>query len=117
MGPSFFISALTGQLNSSSTFQLLVTVKVVPSLPIFVTLMMELIRFPRNVGSTRATRPHITEDGILHRHRSENLKSYIESLSYLIIKVSNCVQVTPAAWIRQLVFKLLVRLPQDVPMR
>jgi hypothetical protein len=27
---------------------------------------------------TRATRRHIKDDGILHSHRRENLKSYIE---------------------------------------
>jgi hypothetical protein len=33
--------------------------------------------FFRNVGSTRATWCDIPEDGILHSHRRENLKSYI----------------------------------------
>jgi hypothetical protein len=28
-------------------------------------------------GLKRATRRHITEDGIIHSHSSENLKSYI----------------------------------------
>jgi hypothetical protein len=47
--------------------RLLVTANVVPSSPILVTLMME---------ATRATRHNISEDGILHSHRRENLKSY-----------------------------------------
>jgi hypothetical protein len=33
--------------------------------------------FLRNVVLTRATRRNIPEDGILHSHRPENLKSYI----------------------------------------
>jgi hypothetical protein len=40
-------------------------------------LMMEAIRSPKTSALTRATRRHIPEDGILHSHRRENLKSYI----------------------------------------
>jgi hypothetical protein len=38
--------------------------------------MMEAIRSSESSVLTRATQPRIAEDGILHSHRRENLKSY-----------------------------------------
>jgi hypothetical protein len=38
--------------------------------------MMEAIRFYQTSVLTRAARRNIPEEGILHSHRSENLKSY-----------------------------------------
>jgi hypothetical protein len=38
---------------------------------------MKAIRFSETSVFTRATRHHIPEEGILHSHRRENLKSYI----------------------------------------
>jgi hypothetical protein len=43
---------------------------------IFVALMITTLRSPEMSVFTRATRLHIQEDGILHSHRRENLKSY-----------------------------------------
>jgi hypothetical protein len=61
-----------------SVLQLLVTANVVHSSSILVALMMGTLSPSETSIPTRATRRHIPEDGILHSHRRENLKSYRE---------------------------------------
>jgi hypothetical protein len=60
----------------SSVRRLLVTANAVPSSPILVTLMMEAICSSEMSILTRATRGHFQEQGIIHGHIRENLKSY-----------------------------------------
>jgi predicted hotdog family 3-hydroxylacyl-ACP dehydratase len=67
-----------------SVRRLLVTASVVPSSPILVTLMKEAIRSSGNVVFYKGRKAHIPEDGILHGHRRENLKSYLALTSWAV---------------------------------
>jgi hypothetical protein len=60
-----------------SVLWLLIKAKAVPSSPIPITLMMEVLRSSDTSLLTRATRRNTPEDGILHSHCCEILKSYI----------------------------------------
>jgi hypothetical protein len=60
-----------------SVRRLLVTASVVPSSPILVTLMRDVLRSSETPVLTRATGRIIPENGILHSERREYLKSYI----------------------------------------
>jgi hypothetical protein len=60
-----------------SVLSLLVIVNILPSSPIFVTLMIEAIHSTEMSILTRAILRNIPEDDILHSHCSENIKSYI----------------------------------------
>jgi hypothetical protein len=46
--------------------------------------MMEAIRSSETSAVTEVTRRHIKENGILHSHRRENLKSYIALTGYVL---------------------------------
>jgi hypothetical protein len=58
----------------------------VPCSPVLVTLMMGAVRFSETSVLKRTTPRHIPEDGILHSHRRENLKSYIYYACFLFVK-------------------------------
>jgi hypothetical protein len=60
-----------------SVRRLLVKANVAPSSPILVTLIMEALRSSEMSVLTRATWHNIPEDGILHSHRREILKSHL----------------------------------------
>jgi hypothetical protein len=52
----------------------------------FSTLKMKAIRSSETSVHTRFTRRHIPEDGILHSHRREKLKSYNSESVWLVFK-------------------------------
>jgi hypothetical protein len=47
--------------------------------------MMKALSFSETSILTRATRSNIPEDGILHSHRLENLKSYDDVVHYVML--------------------------------
>jgi hypothetical protein len=64
-----------------SVLRLLVTASVVPSSQILVTLMKEALSSSETLLLTRATRRNNQQDGILRRHRCENLNlTYMTSV-------------------------------------
>jgi hypothetical protein len=65
------------------------------SLADFSIIKMEAINSSETSGHTRSTRRHIPEDGIIHSHRYENLKSYKMIIAYHILagKPQKCVPI------------------------
>jgi hypothetical protein len=70
------IGELGIMLAITSVHRLLVTANIVLSSPILVTLMMKARSSSKMSVLTRITKHNIPQDGILHSHRPENLKSY-----------------------------------------
>jgi hypothetical protein len=62
--------------------RLLVTANGFPSSPILITLMTEAISSSESSALMTTTRRHTPEDGILHSHRRENLKSNKEHITF-----------------------------------
>jgi hypothetical protein len=66
---------------------------------------MEVIRSIETSVLTRVTRRNIPEDGILHSHRRENIKSYIALISWVLYLRRN---VSPVR------YELNLYIPEDV---
>jgi hypothetical protein len=84
-----------GELGSTlavflrSMLRLIITANIVPNSQILPTLIMEEICCYETSVLTRTTRRNIPEDGILHSHCPENLKSYISKKLVVLSLIRN----------------------------
>jgi hypothetical protein len=81
-----FVKSICTDFDSLSFIRhfLILTANVVHSSPILVILMMEALRSSETSVFTRARRRNIPEDGILHIHRRETLRSYIALTGWIL---------------------------------
>jgi hypothetical protein len=80
LSASFIRVTRIGELGKTLALtisRLLVAASVVPSSPILVTLMKEVLHSSEMSVLTTATRHNIPEDTIIHSHCRENPNSYI----------------------------------------
>jgi hypothetical protein len=68
-------------------FRLPFTANFAPSSPILITLKMVALHSFETSVLTKGTWRNIPEDGILHSHRLENLKSYTINLMFSEVKI------------------------------
>jgi hypothetical protein len=73
-----FVSFVKNQRLGGRLCWLLTTAKVNHSSPILLILMMRTLRLYETSVLTRAAWRNAPEDGILHSHRHDNFKSYID---------------------------------------
>jgi hypothetical protein len=85
LGTTLIVTRNRSTLQRNSIPRLLVTDNI-PSLPILLTLMIEMICSSETSILTSSTRRNIPEDDIFHSHRPENLKSYIIKCHLYIVK-------------------------------
>jgi hypothetical protein len=64
-------------------------VNVITGSPILVTLIIEVTRYSETSVLIRATRRNISEDGIIHSHRREDIKSYIALTGWVLQRRRN----------------------------
>jgi hypothetical protein len=70
------------RIDELGTINVCHTANIVASSPILVTLMTEALRSSKTSVPTRTTWCNSLEDGILHKHHCENLKSFIENTMF-----------------------------------